>query len=255
MSGEESSAAPWAERWSERMGRVAQLAPVRTLRRWVVGDDVDGELRVVDATHALGTSRPLRAPVLVLGFVLGVAGPRVMGFGWKGFVAGALLGWVLGGRIYRGAVPYALADPTELRGVAEDLEVGNWLRVRPRGLVRRAARATNIEDAGPAVRVTLSNGHVKEWSWRKRVADLVMLELPWPASPGPRKRCLYAQAGDELPAVWDLPPCGGEATWSIGAQRLCEAHAQWAVRTNPGLRPRREVASEGARAAQEIEGQ
>jgi hypothetical protein len=134
VSGEECSAASWAERWSERMGRVAQLVPVRALRRWVVGDDVDGELRIVDATRVLGTDRPLRAPVLVLGFVLGVAGARVTAFGWKGFVAGALLGWVLGGRIYRGAVPYALADPTELRVAAEDLEVGNWLRSDPEGL-------------------------------------------------------------------------------------------------------------------------
>jgi hypothetical protein len=217
-----------------------------------VGDDVNGELRIVDVTRVLGTSRTLRAPVLVLGFVSGVAGARV-GFGWKGFVAGALLAWVLGGRIYRGAVPYALADPTELRAAAEDLEVGNWLRVRPRGLVRRAARVTNLEDAGATVWVTLSNRQVKEWPWRRRASSLVMLELPWPASPGPRKRCLYALAGDELPAIWDLPRCGGEATWSIGAQRLCDAHAQWAVRTNPGLRPRAEVGSEGARTAQEIE--
>ena len=252
MSGAESSAASWAGRWRERVERMAQLAPARALRRLVVGEDVEGELRVVDAARATGGMQ-VSAPVLLLVFAGGLAGGHFTRSGWKGFMEGALIGWALGARIYGGAVPYGLPDPTKLRFAAEDLEVGNWLRARRGGLVRRAARVTRLEDAGAAVRATLSNGEVKEWPWRRRVSELVMLELPWPLSCGPRKRCLYAQADEELPAAWGLPRCGGPAAWSLGDQRLCDDHAAWATRTNPALRPVRDAVADGAATVEEAE--
>ena len=245
MSGAESSAASWAARWRERVERMAQLAPARALRRLVVGEDVEGELRVVDAARATGGVR-VRAPVLLFVFGAGLTGGHLTPYGWKGFLGGALIGWALGARTYDGAVPYGLPDPSEVRFAAEDLEVGNWLRVRSGGLVRRAARVTRLEDAGTTVRATLSNGQAKEWPWRRRVSGLVLLELPWPVSCGPRTRCLYAQADEELPAAWGLPRCGGPAAWSLGVQRLCDDHAAWAARANPGLRPVRDAAADAA---------
>ena len=114
MSGAESSAAPRAARWGERVERVAQLPPVRALRRLVVGEDAEGELRVVDAARTTGGLR-VRAPVLVLGFCTALAGGQ-WGFGWKGLVPGALIGWAVGARIYQGAVGYTLPDRLTRRG-------------------------------------------------------------------------------------------------------------------------------------------
>lgn len=234
MFGAQFSAASWVARWRERVERMAQLAPAGALRRLLVGEDVEGELRVVDAVRTTGGVL-VRAPMLLL--VLGAgAGGHFTPYGWKGFIGGALIGGALEARIYGAAVPYGLPDPSKVRFAAEDLEVGNWLRVRRGGLVRRAARVTRIEDAGATVRATLSNGQTKEWPWRRRVSRLVLLELPWPVSRGPRTRCFYAQADEELSA-WGLPRCGGVAAWWLGAQRLCDDHAAWAVRANPGLRP------------------
>jgi hypothetical protein len=246
MSGAESSAASWTERWGQRLERLAQLSPVRALGRWVVGDDVEGELRVVDAAR-LGAGPRVRAPVLVLGFITALAAGQFTGLGSRALVAGALIGWAVGRRVYRGAVGYSLPDPTEVRFTAEDLEVGNWLKVRRGGLVRRAARVTGREDAGTAVRVRLSNGQVMEWPWRRRV-PVVMLELPCPPR-SRRGRCLYALAHDELPVAWGawgLPRCGGPSTWLLGGQRLCGAHADWAKRANPGLQVREERAGDEA---------
>ncbi len=110
MSGAESSAAPPAVRWRARVERTAQLPPARAVRRLVVGEDAEGELRVVDAARTTGGLR-VRAPVLVQGFCTALAGGR-LGFGWKGLVAGALIGWAVGARIYQGAVGYTLPDPS-----------------------------------------------------------------------------------------------------------------------------------------------
>ena len=98
MSGAESSAVSWTERWGQRLERLAHRAPVRALGRWVVGGDVEGELRVVDAAR-LGAGPRVRAPVLVLGFITALAAGQFTGLGSRALVAGALIGWAVGRRV------------------------------------------------------------------------------------------------------------------------------------------------------------
>ncbi len=164
MSGARSSAAPWVARWRERVGRMAQLAALRAVRRLVTGEDAEGELRAVEAARGV-TGLYVRGPVAAL--ALGTAfAARLAGLGWWGLLAGGLLGWAIARRVYRGAVMYERPDQAQIRFRARDLEVGNWLRVRTGGLVARVARVAALADAGSAVRVTLSNGEVREWRGR-----------------------------------------------------------------------------------------
>ena len=238
MSGAESSAASWAVRWRERVERIAQLPPARAVRRWVVGEDVEGELRAVEASRTAG-GLWVRGPVLVLALAAALSA-RLVGLGWWSLVAGALGGWGLGRRVYRGAIMYERPDPAEARFCARDLEVGNWLRIRRGGLVARVARVTGLDDAGASVRVTLSNGQTEEWPWSRRV-PMVSMRLPVPASWGPKDRCLYALAHDELSDAWGLPRCGRDLTYWIGRRLLCDEHVKWATKANPGVRPLEEM--------------
>ena len=226
--------APWKERLSRLLG-------VQRVRRWLVGDDAEGELRTVSmlAIQGRGFAPAPAAPSAVGAGLLGVA----LGFEGWGLIGGAVVGWVACALVLRSAVPSYRPSDLE-QGVvparARDLEEGNWLRVRSRGLVGRVARVTSIEDLGLAVRVTLSNGEAMEWPWSRRV-NLVALRLPVPPSWGPIGRCIYALAHEELPAAWDLQGCEAPATAEArspggGTLPLCDDHSRWARAASPGLR-------------------
>jgi hypothetical protein len=238
MTSSDSSAA--SKGWRQGARWLADRRLVSTARRCLVGEDREGELRAVSGGSADGMI--VRGPVA--GLALGGAALSLLaGLGGWALVAGGLLGWRLGALIYRGAVLYVRPshDGAPLRIRAQGLEVGDWLRVRTGGVVARVARVTSLDDVGAHVRVTLSNGTVKEWRWRER-ADVVSLRPPVPESWGPAGRCLYARAQEDLPAAWGLGPCEGPASRtgrSTGALPqppamarflLCEAHAHWVDR-------------------------
>jgi hypothetical protein len=223
-----------------RKERLSRLPGVQRVRRWLVGDDAEGELRTVSMV-TIKEQYPAPAtlgPTVLGGAFLGTA----LGFKGWGMIAGAVVGLVANQLLFRSAVPNYPSDLNRGEGPprARDLEEGNWLQVRSRGLVGRVARVTSLEDVGLSVRVTLSNGQAMEWPWARRV-NLVALRLPVPPSWGPKGRCIYAVAHEELPAAWDLQGCGAPATAEArspggGLLSLCDDHSRWARAASPGLR-------------------